>query len=139
MARVSIDKAAYLTDRMAQARHKMVVSIINTLKKTKGASLEDIANTTGISRGSLSDYYNNKRKVTQKTLEKLLSAKDLPMTPDEKFRALEQESNELRDILNDNVQIYSNLSIKIETLTQKVQYLTSLVESLTQEDTITPC
>lgn len=89
----------FLTDNEAQQRQQELKYIIDDLMLKRGCSMTEIAKSVNISQGNMSDYYRNVKKVSKKTLERVRSAYNLPITQAEQILSLRKETDELKSLL----------------------------------------
>lgn len=89
----------FLTDNEAQQRQQELKYIIDDLMLKRGCSMTEIAKSVNISQGNMSDYYRNVKKVSKKTLERVRSAYNLPITQAEQILSLRKEIDNLNSLL----------------------------------------
>ena len=89
----------FLTDSEAQQRQQELKVIIDDLMLKRGCSMTEIAKSVNISQGNMSDYYRNVKKVSKKTLERVRSAYNLPITQAEQILSLRKEIDNLNSLL----------------------------------------
>lgn len=111
-----------IMSKESQARHEEFVRLVDMLMKTKFCNKVDIAFAAGLVPSNFTSYYNNKKAVSDNTLDKIRALRNVKIksrkSEEKKTKVEEREIDKIKKML---LEINGKADKLIETMSKEIE------------------